>query len=493
MILSAKLANGLYSFDTARPLGSPGGCGEVFEGKDAAGNLVAVKRLFIDAADAHERELTIADYLKGRGLRHVMPVIDSGKDAGSDNIYVVMPKASHDLSHEVKTNGPIKDVECARILLQVATGLSEIEELVHRDLKPGNVLLHEGSWKVADFGIARFVDIATGPKTKKKWQSDEYAAPERWRGETAKHPTDIYALGCIGFYLLSGLPPFTEELEESHLNRVPPDAPCADGRLRGIIGHMLRKAAADRPLLARIIAVLNSIVSSPAQGPGLKAFAEAGARVSAHEGTVNAAREARRLAEKLRIDRYSRALNDLIDIEKRLAERMSNENSAVHANALNLENCIAEIHFGNARMTIRGHMGTNLLKEGEFPNSKWDVIAHGEVFLEQAHPAMSWSSSLWFGKLDLGPEFRWYEVAYCSRNERDSTRCGPRKAKSFQEADIARIRSTIECSVAYIYPIDGEDEDNFQRRMMSLMALGSEGKLKRLDQVPFAVWPFPID
>jgi len=74
------------------------------------------------------------------------------------------------------------------------------------DLKPDNILYHDGKWKIADFGIARFVEEATASNTLKEFLSPWYAAPEQWRLERATHGTDVYALGCIAFCLLTGKP-----------------------------------------------------------------------------------------------------------------------------------------------------------------------------------------------------------------------------------------------------------------------------------------------
>ena len=120
--------------------------------------------------------------------------------------------------------GEINDeVEAAVIMSDIARGLREVSDIVHRDLKPANILHHDGRWKIADFGIARLVGAVTSARTLKKALTPEYAAPEQWRGERATPATDVYALGCIGYALLTGSPPFacdTEvELGDQHLRQ----------------------------------------------------------------------------------------------------------------------------------------------------------------------------------------------------------------------------------------------------------------------------------
>src|SRR3989338_6870953 len=148
-----KLPTGTFEYDPAKPLGRPGGFGQVFAGRTASGDEVAIKKLHVSAADAAHRELRIADELKGRSFDHVIPYIDSGEDADSGDYFVVMVKAEKSRQTAIDRDGPLDTNEAVSVLLQITTGLIEVDELVHRDLKPDNILLHDGKWKIADFGI----------------------------------------------------------------------------------------------------------------------------------------------------------------------------------------------------------------------------------------------------------------------------------------------------------------------------------------------------
>src|SRR5207302_2073190 len=130
--------------------------------------------------------------------------------------FLVMPRADGSLQDAVERDGTLTPSDAASVLLQIIQGLNEVGDIVHRDLKPDNVLRHENRWKVADFGIARFVEEATASITLKDCLSPFYAAPEQWRLERATHATDVYALGCVGFFLLTGKPPFMSEPEVEH-------------------------------------------------------------------------------------------------------------------------------------------------------------------------------------------------------------------------------------------------------------------------------------
>ena len=240
-MLTIKLQTGVFEYDPANPLGKRGGFGQVFDGKTTSGQDVAIKKLHVSAADAAHRELRIADELKGISYEHVIPFIDAGEDTDTGNYFVVMPKAEGSLQDSIDKGKPLIAAEAASVLLQIVKGLLEVGELVHRDLKPDNVLFHEGKWKVADFGIARFVEEATASNTVKDCLSAYYAAPEQWRFERATHATDVYSLGCIGFTLLMGKPPFITNPQEEHQKSEVPPFTCGDDLLSSLINIMLRK------------------------------------------------------------------------------------------------------------------------------------------------------------------------------------------------------------------------------------------------------------
>lgn len=244
-----KLPTGTFTYDPRKPLGKRGGFGQVFAGHASDGKEVAIKKLHVSAAAAAHRELLIAEELKARRFEHVVPFIDSGEDADTGDYFLVMPRADGSLQDAVERDGKLTPCDAASVLVEIIRGLNEVGDLVHRDLKPDNVLRHEGRWKVADFGIARFVEEATASNTLKDCLSPFYAAPEQWRFERATHATDVYALGCIGFFLLTGKPPFVTRPEQEHLKEPLPHFLCADGRLQALINNMCRKLPETRPVV----------------------------------------------------------------------------------------------------------------------------------------------------------------------------------------------------------------------------------------------------
>ena len=187
-----RLLNATWKLDVSRPLGPPGGFGEVFEGYSSDGAKVAIKRLKITAAVAAFREMEIGSVFQGRDFENVVPILDSGNDAESDRYYLVMPICDGSLEDYLSEAGGLTLKEAVDILMDILSGLKEVDDIVHRDLKPGNILKHDGAWKIADFCIAKFVRDATSVETLRSMLTPAYAAPEQWIGDRPTTATDIY-------------------------------------------------------------------------------------------------------------------------------------------------------------------------------------------------------------------------------------------------------------------------------------------------------------
>lgn len=130
MIIRIRLPNREWLYDPNRPMGKPGGFGAVFVGGSPE-EPVAVKRLHLDAAQAAHWEMGLALSLAGRSLNHVMPVLDAGKDAESSGYFVVMPLAQGSLQDALDKGTTYSDGQTADILLQIAIGLAEVEDIAH--------------------------------------------------------------------------------------------------------------------------------------------------------------------------------------------------------------------------------------------------------------------------------------------------------------------------------------------------------------------------
>jgi serine/threonine protein kinase len=255
-----RLDNGAWKYDDSQRLGPIGGFGAVFVGWDEESNEVAVKRLHVQAGHAAHRELSIASDLMRRDLDHIVPVLDAGQDAETDRYFLVMPICEGSLEdHLADPAADLGMVLAKEVTDAVILALLEVTDITHRDLKPGNILRHDGQWKLCDFGIAKFVEDATSIETLRGALTPEYAAPEQWRGERAGSATDVYALGCIIFRLVHGTTPFSgtfDDVARHHIESVPPSLDSVAPRISSFVSHMLRKRMMSRPSLTRCAEVL---------------------------------------------------------------------------------------------------------------------------------------------------------------------------------------------------------------------------------------------
>ncbi|MFD9463052.1 serine/threonine-protein kinase [Streptomyces sp. NPDC060027] len=192
-----------------------GAMGEVWRAHDEMiGRSVAVKLLLSQDADptAAARFRLEAQTAGLLNHPHVVGVLDFG--SYENRLFLVMELVEGDsLAHVLATAGTLPAEQVARIAAQAAAGLAAAHQqgIVHRDIKPGNLMLDaEGSVKIGDFGIARFLDDPAGglTATGQIVGTSLYLAPERALGKTAGPPSDMYSLGCVLYQLLTGRPPF---------------------------------------------------------------------------------------------------------------------------------------------------------------------------------------------------------------------------------------------------------------------------------------------
>ena len=234
---------------TGQLLGT-GGMGEVYDAVDTRlDRPVALKRLRADLADdvAMRRRVETEARLAAR-LTHpnVVTVFDSGLEGGHP--FIVMERLDGRTLRDELAEGPMDPGAVRSMALQVLEALAAAHGigLIHRDVKPGNILVAgEGSWKVADFGIATSIeDDHTLTKTGELLGSASYLAPERLEGHAATTRSDIYSLGVVMYEALTGRPPFGEGTPIALAIRI------RDGRY-----EPLRRVAPDvEPALAKTVA-----------------------------------------------------------------------------------------------------------------------------------------------------------------------------------------------------------------------------------------------
>lgn len=210
-----------------------GGMARVFRAKDLRHDrYVALKILDPRIAaslgsDRFLREITIASRLQHP---NIVPLFDSGADA--DFLWYTMPLIEGDtLQQRVAREGPLPVDEAVRIARQVAVALAHAHDrgVVHRDIKPGNIMFSGDVAVVTDFGIARAIDEAAQEEltaTGLRLGSVAYMSPEQWSADSnIDGRSDIYSLGCVLYEMLTGNPPFESETAvgymSQHLTRSP--------------------------------------------------------------------------------------------------------------------------------------------------------------------------------------------------------------------------------------------------------------------------------
>jgi serine/threonine-protein kinase len=223
MTSQARLVGGRY--EEGEPLGR-GGMAEVRRGLDnRLGRSVAIKRLRVDlASDATFQARFRREAQSAASLNHptIVSVYDTGEEpdpngSGVTIPYIVMElvtgKTLRDLIREGRKIMPERALEITSGVLE-ALDYSHRAGIVHRDIKPGNVMLTpQGQVKVMDFGIARAVadTSSTMTQTAAVIGTAQYLSPEQARGETVDARSDLYSTGCLLYELLTGRPPFVGE------------------------------------------------------------------------------------------------------------------------------------------------------------------------------------------------------------------------------------------------------------------------------------------
>lgn len=448
-----------------------------------------MKKLHLEAGQAAHRELAIAQELQGGQFQHVIGFVDSGLDAESGAYFVIMPRAECSLQQVLRKKGPFGSAEAVEILLQIATGLGEVPSIVHRDLKPGNVLWHENRWKIADFGIARFVEDATSSETLKGCLSPLYAAPEQWRYERSTNATDIYSLGCIGFELLTGRPPFLENPEKQHQTDPLPAFSCDDSRLGSMITLMTRKNGLARPSVVRVQTVLRDILLTPAVSSisSLAELASVGAAIATAAQKEEAEKAAAIRSKRDREQLHSDAKEILADNIDRLWEKIHLQVPASQRSEWRRNPCFAKFHLGGATIEI-GRIKASVVGPGEFRNSGWDVVSYSSLTVRNGSGRQyNWEVSLWFVKRPNESDYRWLEVGYFAPFRH---RTSPFAANGYREADLAASRITSGVQLEWPpRPIDAEHEAEFHERCIWLFARAAKGTLREPVNHPINGWP----
>ncbi|GAB3298686.1 protein kinase domain-containing protein [Pseudoclavibacter terrae] len=242
-----------------------GGMGEVWEATDQViGRTVAIKILkdeymgdpgFLERFRAEARHAALVNH---EGIANVY---DYGEENGS--AYLVMELVPGEaLSTVLERERVLPPDQVMDIVSQTALALHAAHKagLVHRDIKPGNLLITpDRRVKITDFGIARIADQVPLTATGQVMGTVQYLSPEQASGHAANPATDIYSLGIVAYEALAGRRPFTGEsqvaIAMAHINDEPPALPVTVPEpVRNLVLAAIAKKPDDRPASAEVFA-----------------------------------------------------------------------------------------------------------------------------------------------------------------------------------------------------------------------------------------------
>ena len=246
-----------------------GGMGEVYSAHDAAlGRRVAIKVLTAHRSDADcwrrfQREAEAGALLSHP---HICTVFDVGTDG--DVRYLVMEYLDGETVARQLSRGPFSIAEAVTYGLQIADALASAHNngVIHRDVKPGNIMLTPNGVKLLDFGLSKITPHAQDTTRSGEGQTPNeppitafgtvlgtvaYMAPEQLRGEPVDHRADIYAFGAVLYEMLAGRAPFDAadhtELVSHILHRDPPPLRSLRPDVPAPVGSLIQKCLAKAP------------------------------------------------------------------------------------------------------------------------------------------------------------------------------------------------------------------------------------------------------
>jgi len=273
-----------------------GAFGEVYRAAgETSGTVIAVKLLPLGTLASDESKIALLNEIKAaQQIRHpnVVQVLHVN-DGTSSQIgpYVVMEYVSGgNLARLLRAGTQIPLVRAIEMMIDIAQGARAInEKLIHRDIKPDNVLIEGSKLKIGDFGISKFVDESTRHYTFKGGQHRAYMAPEGWENQANTIKIDVYSVGLVFYEVLTLKHPLLPHVRDpnnfldwrtAHLYQQCPnvrtsrnDVPLSIAQL---LSRMVSKRPDDRPYWDEVLNVLSqpSAVSAP-KNPTVTAAVEA--------------------------------------------------------------------------------------------------------------------------------------------------------------------------------------------------------------------------
>ncbi len=246
------------------------------------GREVALKRLalhgssreMIHARQRIRREAEALETLHHPGIVELIEVIDDG-----DDIVLVMPYLpGGTLTDHVQQSGPLSPAQLGHLADTLAAALAQAHRhgIIHRDIKPGNVLFDgHGNAYLTDFGIATLRDATSGlTLTGAIVGTPDFMAPEQARGEPATAASDVFSLGATLLYAATGHPPYGSAdarvtIQRAAKGRLAPFPDTLDKDLRKRLTPLLRRDPERRPSAAEVVGgPAGTVVAAPTSDPG---------------------------------------------------------------------------------------------------------------------------------------------------------------------------------------------------------------------------------
>jgi hypothetical protein len=253
-----------------------GGMGRVYLGTGTDGTLAAVKSVRAEFAydsgfrARFARELALAGRAHGPFIPRVLDHDSAARLPWMATEYVAGPT----LRDLVRETGPLPEESVRFLLRAVASVLEGMhgEGLVHRDLKPGNVMVAAVGPQVIDFGVSRALEGAENADDEETLTAGTpgYTAPEQYEGAATSPATDVFALAGTAVYALTGTGPFGEGHPSAvayRVTRLEPDLASVPEDLRGLLSRCLAKDPGDRPSAAGVLEELGGPVDPVEAAP----------------------------------------------------------------------------------------------------------------------------------------------------------------------------------------------------------------------------------
>ncbi|WP_433173836.1 WD40 repeat domain-containing serine/threonine protein kinase [Actinoallomurus sp. CA-150999] len=243
-----------------------GGMGQVYLGTSPGGRKVAVKVIQPELANTPQFRARFAREVEAArrvGGFHTAHVVDA--DPGAEAPWLVTAFIPGPTLHKVVTQrGPLPPEAAARLGAGLAEGLAAIHQcgLVHRDLKPGNIIMADDGPRIIDFGIARAMDATSLTATGSVIGTYAYMSPEQIHADRTGPASDVFSLGSVLVFAATGRSPFDAPTIAAIVHRILHDPPALDGLggdLHAVLAACLAKEPTDRPTAQSLPARFTSL------------------------------------------------------------------------------------------------------------------------------------------------------------------------------------------------------------------------------------------